>query len=184
MKPKVTWHHVIWYPQANPKHAFILWLAKLDRLSTQDKLMKWFPTKSFKCGLCGVCEDSVQHLFFECSFSKNVWKECKKFLLFQGLPDTLNEIIDSLARYPFRNQIWDIINRLTVAAVVYNIWNERNCRFFKDLKRKEMDLVHVIIEGIKLKLTTFVVKGSNAIKIAEKKWDLVLKGSRLQIKSS
>ncbi|XP_071700677.1 uncharacterized protein [Rutidosis leptorrhynchoides] len=149
IKPRVHWHHVIWFTQANPKHVFILWLANLDRLTTQDKL---------------------------------VWNEVKKYLLFKGLPDKLQNVVNSLAEFPFRNQIWDIINRLSVTAAVYHIWNERNCRMFRGRRRSEMNLIMVIIDGIKLKLTTLIVKRSNAIRVAEKNWGLILKGNRLFLK--
>jgi hypothetical protein len=35
---KVSWWRIIWFPFATPKHAFILWLADRDRLSTGDTL--------------------------------------------------------------------------------------------------------------------------------------------------
>ncbi|KAL8458487.1 hypothetical protein ACS0TY_036126 [Phlomoides rotata] len=33
------------------------------------------------CGLCGSYEESVQHLFFECSFSYQVWCRCYAWLM-------------------------------------------------------------------------------------------------------
>ncbi|XP_071694504.1 uncharacterized protein [Rutidosis leptorrhynchoides] len=39
--PVVDWHKVIWFPQFEPKRAFILWLAVNRKLSTQDRLQKW-----------------------------------------------------------------------------------------------------------------------------------------------
>ncbi|XP_071740463.1 uncharacterized protein [Rutidosis leptorrhynchoides] len=108
-----------------------MWLAVKERLTTQDKLMKWYPSKSFKCALCDKEEDSISHLFFGYEFSKKVWSELKKFLIFRGLPGNLQGIVNMLAGFPFRCQIWDVINRLTVDADVYHIWQERNCRIFK-----------------------------------------------------
>ncbi|GJZ74377.1 RNA-directed DNA polymerase, eukaryota, reverse transcriptase zinc-binding domain protein [Tanacetum coccineum] len=37
---KVEWHHVIWFSQFQPRHAFILWLASKERLATQDRIAK------------------------------------------------------------------------------------------------------------------------------------------------
>ncbi|GJV81326.1 RNA-directed DNA polymerase, eukaryota, reverse transcriptase zinc-binding domain protein [Tanacetum coccineum] len=35
---KVNWHHVVWYSQFQPRHAFLLWLAIKERLATQDRM--------------------------------------------------------------------------------------------------------------------------------------------------
>ncbi|XP_071715051.1 uncharacterized protein [Rutidosis leptorrhynchoides] len=177
----VPWHHVVWFPQANPKHAFIMWLAVKERLTTHDKLMKWYPSKSFKCALCDKEEDSISHLFFECEFSKKVWSELKKLLIFRGLPGNLQGIVNMLAGFPFRCQIWDVINSLTVAAAVYHIWQERNCRIFKGNQRSEVDLTQCIVDGIRLKLTTLKVRGTAAIALAAKNWKMELIDGRLKI---
>ncbi|XP_019106165.1 uncharacterized protein LOC109135504 [Beta vulgaris subsp. vulgaris] len=34
----VSWHHWVWIPVNTPKHAFISWLAALDRLRTRERL--------------------------------------------------------------------------------------------------------------------------------------------------
>ncbi|XP_071689107.1 uncharacterized protein [Rutidosis leptorrhynchoides] len=167
----VPWHHVVW-------------LAVCNRLTTQDKLLKWYPTKSFKCALCGKIEDSINHLFFECDYSAKVWNDVKQCLLFKGLPANLQVITHKLATYPFRNQIWDVINRLTLATAVYSIWHERNCRIFKDKRRSDKDLVNCIIGGIRLKLASFKVKGTAAMAVAARNWDMDLIGNRLKMKQT
>ncbi|XP_071688225.1 uncharacterized protein [Rutidosis leptorrhynchoides] len=169
--------------KANPKHAFIVWLAFLDRLTTQEKLMNWYPNQCLKCELCGKCEDSSKHLFFDCDYSNKVWNELKKRLLFRGLPDNLQGIVNMLANFPFRSQIWDIINRLTVAAGVYHVWQERNSRVFNRRRRKIEDLVMHIEDVIRMKLTTFSVKSTNAMIRAAKNWDLEVIGGRLVVKA-
>ncbi|XP_071740667.1 uncharacterized protein [Rutidosis leptorrhynchoides] len=177
----VHWHQVIWFPQANPKHAFILWLIKLDRLTTQDKLAKWYPNLTFKCELCGNCEDSVKHLFFECNFSRMVWTELKKNLLFKGLPGDIQGIINTLARYPFRNQIWDVINRITVAAVAYHVWQERNNRIFKGKRRNANEVLMIVEDGIRMKLASLMVKNSLQVKRAAEIWGMQVEMGRLKL---
>ncbi|XP_071741158.1 uncharacterized protein [Rutidosis leptorrhynchoides] len=128
-------------------------------------------------------EDSIQHLFFGCKYSKKVWNGVKQFLLFKGLPFNLHEIVLKLAAYPYRNKIWDIINRLTIAATVYIIWQERNCRFFKGRRRNELELIQCIVEGIRLKLSTFKVKKSAAMAMALRNWKMDLIGNCLVYKN-
>jgi hypothetical protein len=40
-KQEVRWWHIVWFPQAIPKQAFILWLAMLNRVSTGERLVTW-----------------------------------------------------------------------------------------------------------------------------------------------
>ncbi|XP_071740414.1 uncharacterized protein [Rutidosis leptorrhynchoides] len=171
-KSKVNWHHVVWFKLFDPKSAFILWLAILNRLNTQDRLEKWMTNQSFVCALCEKTKDSVNHLFFLCEYSIKIWRNLKANLVFQGLPNCLNEIVSRLAQYPYTNKIWNIINRLVLAACVYWIWKERNCRIFKKKKRSEDELCKEIVNFIRLKLLTFKVKQSNAVIKVAKIWRL------------
>ena len=50
------------------KHSFIVWLTILGRLSTQDRLLKWYPGKQAQCPLCELCTDSHSHMSI-CSLS-------------------------------------------------------------------------------------------------------------------
>jgi hypothetical protein len=35
--PEVSWWHVVWFPQATPRHAFLLWLVYREKLSQPRK---------------------------------------------------------------------------------------------------------------------------------------------------
>jgi len=58
-KDNVDWWHLVWFPHAIPKQAFILWLTMHNRLSTGDRLLAW--------GKCVFCRNSIEsrdHIFF------------------------------------------------------------------------------------------------------------------------
>ncbi|GKD72578.1 RNA-directed DNA polymerase, eukaryota, reverse transcriptase zinc-binding domain protein, partial [Tanacetum coccineum] len=74
---KVDWHDVVWFPNAIPRHAFILWMLVHERLPTQDRLAKWYPNRVIKCVMCLQEQDSHQHLFFNCPYSKKVYDKAK-----------------------------------------------------------------------------------------------------------
>ena len=40
-----SWARGVWFSMATPKFAFMTWLAMLDRLSTLDRVSKWFQGK-------------------------------------------------------------------------------------------------------------------------------------------
>ncbi|XP_074266537.1 uncharacterized protein LOC141589812 [Silene latifolia] len=67
---------VPWYPwMLNewiiPKQKFICWLIAHQRLLTQDRLMRMGILQSNKCFLCGLREESLDHLFFACPLAAN-----------------------------------------------------------------------------------------------------------------
>lgn len=55
-------------PILTPKHAFS-WIAILNRFATKDRLRRLGLSIDECCILCGVENESRDHLFFSCSFS-------------------------------------------------------------------------------------------------------------------
>jgi hypothetical protein len=51
----VDWWQVIWFPLIIPKHAFILWLAMKNALTTGDKLLRWGYHEDTKCMFLPAC---------------------------------------------------------------------------------------------------------------------------------
>ncbi|GAV74317.1 zf-RVT domain-containing protein, partial [Cephalotus follicularis] len=71
--PRVSWSKVVWFPRQNPKHSFCLWLTFKDGHKTLDKLSKWGVVQAASCAFgCGQ-EESIDHLFFACSFTATIW---------------------------------------------------------------------------------------------------------------
>lgn len=46
---KLPWYKLIWGSKVVPKHAFISWLAILNRLPTKDRLIRWDLNVDEKC---------------------------------------------------------------------------------------------------------------------------------------
>ena len=76
-RPKVYWRKLVWFSQCIPKHSFILWLAIQDRLSTQEKMIRWGMYNVNRCPLFLSENEDLQHLFFKCSFSTTVWDKVR-----------------------------------------------------------------------------------------------------------
>ena len=69
---------MVWGKGCIPKLAFTLWLAVQGKLMTKDRLRKWgMQNVDLTCVLCGGIE-SVDHLFFACTFAKSVWQKVPK----------------------------------------------------------------------------------------------------------
>nr|GEU38638.1 hypothetical protein [Tanacetum cinerariifolium] len=92
--PKVDWYDAVWFPYCIPRHAFNLWLVINQKLKTQDKVTSWEVSDSLMtvCSLCEMVQDSHDHIFFECPFSKQVWLYMKSFA---ALPNS-NEVFQQI----------------------------------------------------------------------------------------
>ncbi|XP_050219091.1 uncharacterized protein LOC126669623 [Mercurialis annua] len=73
-RDRVQWGKIIWSSGNIPRYSFITWMALIGRLVTKDKLRKWNVINDDKCSLCNVNLESRDHLFFDCSYSKKIWR--------------------------------------------------------------------------------------------------------------
>ncbi|KAI8555357.1 hypothetical protein RHMOL_Rhmol05G0168500 [Rhododendron molle] len=63
--PDITWYQVVWFFGHIPRCSVISWMAILNRLSIEDRLVMFGMKSTSICSLClGV--ESRDHLFFEC----------------------------------------------------------------------------------------------------------------------
>ncbi|GJT13560.1 ribonuclease H-like domain, reverse transcriptase, RNA-dependent DNA polymerase [Tanacetum coccineum] len=62
--------------------------------------------------------------------------------------------------------------KIGVADCVYNIWRERNIRFFQDKKRSKDVIIREIIEDIKWKLSSVIVKRTQVVSKIYEDWDI------------
>jgi hypothetical protein len=89
----VPWWKLIWFPLAIPKQAFILWLAIQNRLVTGERMASWGFNGDVLCVFCRSCIEGRDHLFFQCSFSRRIWKSVMDRCLIAGFLDDWEEII-------------------------------------------------------------------------------------------
>nr|GEW98674.1 retrovirus-related Pol polyprotein from transposon TNT 1-94 [Tanacetum cinerariifolium] len=169
--PKVIWRHLIWFAQCIPRHSFVLWMAIQNRLMTQDRVAVWKPNEPMKCVLCDQFPDSHDHLFFACSYSSLVWNEMLKTLSKRIISDW-NNTVEGISKMKANNSIDSIVSRLVFGVVVYFIWQERNTRMYKQIKRNEESLVQTIKETVRLRMMSFIVKESKAVRRMEEIWNV------------
>lgn len=70
---KVLWHKVAWGGLSIPRHSFISWLAIQNRLPTKDRLISWGCRLDSVCVLCGVADETKDHIYVDCSYSMILW---------------------------------------------------------------------------------------------------------------
>ena len=168
----VPWYKIVWFKNRIPRHSFILWIAVQERLKTQDKMKRWEKDKILKCSLCGSQSDSHNHLFFDCEFSKAVWREIK---LKAGLniedmewQAMISVLLSKLVG--MKSEI--LIKKLSLSATVYHVWRERNNRLFKRGENQVNKVVLNILEEVRLKLIGLNDKKVGLNEDQRKEWGL------------
>nr|XP_043619787.1 uncharacterized protein LOC122591591 [Erigeron canadensis] len=127
---EVSWVHLVWFAHSIPGHAFHLWLIMRRKLKTHDRLKQWdvggpVNLNLLCCSLCYRGPDSHEH-FFECLYSEQVWNMFKPLACMDNVSCRWNDIIEWMKPYARSISAKRIIGKITLAAVAYFIWQERN----------------------------------------------------------
>ncbi|GKB36341.1 hypothetical protein Tco_0881283 [Tanacetum coccineum] len=143
------------------------------KLKNQDRLWSWDVAGSMlSCfSLCETTPDSPKHLFFECPFSSQVWFHLRDLA---GLPSTqssIDLIMDDISPTANRRTSKSVISKL-VLAVAYFVWQKRNERLFKGLKRSSAQVIECVVLAVRLKLMSCRFKKSIAGMELMKRWKI------------
>ncbi|GAV83756.1 zf-RVT domain-containing protein, partial [Cephalotus follicularis] len=142
--PSIHWSNLVWYPANISKHAFCLWLAIRGAHRTLDKLSGLGIISSACCVFnCGDIE-SQDHLFFACSYTKQIWTQVLRKCNINRPILTWTEEIQWMAGQTKGNKPPQTIRKLAFGATVYHIWMERNRRIFKNRFLPVESIVHKI----------------------------------------
>ncbi|KAL4317758.1 hypothetical protein GQ457_18G024920 [Hibiscus cannabinus] len=69
---EVMWHKIVWFSMRVSKHSLLAWMSILNRLPTSDRMQRMGIRIANCCLLCGSDQETRNHLFVECSYSKQV----------------------------------------------------------------------------------------------------------------
>jgi len=123
---------LLWQSKATPKTLVTAWRILLDRLPTNDNLIRrGIQVNSPLCALCGLSDESSQHVFLECAQGQRVWSRCYRWIGILGAnnKDIRSHFVNfSLVHLSStQNQVW----RGLWAAIVRSIWEPRNQVVFR-----------------------------------------------------
>ena len=123
----VNWNRGVWENWSLPKHSFILWLAINGKLRTKDRLT--FTTTDSTCVLCREDLETHSHLFFQCPWTSVLWNSVKNWLGITSSFSSLQCAARSLSAR--KKEVNSRMRRVSLAILVYSIWEERNRRIFE-----------------------------------------------------
>jgi len=127
----VQWASVVWEPWSLPRHSFSLWLAMLGKLRTRDRLQ--FLSSDTLCPLCQNADESHAHLFFQCAWSSSLWSKTRYWLKLHNNIPSLNRATRVL--HNNKKGLQPRMRRVSLAILVYLIWEERNRRIFNSIEK-------------------------------------------------
>ncbi|CAA7061592.1 unnamed protein product [Microthlaspi erraticum] len=147
-KPEVPWANTIWHKARIPKHAFTAWLFVLNRNPTLDRITRWDFELEQTCLLCGLEAESRNHLFFSCTFSRQVWEV---ILLKLGIQSPLYQWDVVLQWLPAATGSGDLSLALLQAwqACIYEVWCERNRRFHLGVTFPVRKIIRLVLLVVK-----------------------------------
>ena len=172
-KEKVAWHRLIWSPFVVPKHAIIAWMAILNRLPTKDRLRRWGLVMDGECPLCKHEQETRNHLFFECSYSKAIWKmilqQCRLGRDVRGWSYELTWAIQKLKG----KSLISILLTIGWNALIYQVWRERNNRLFKQKEETTEQIMEKIEDVVRHRTAKLRNVATDAVNMAlHRSWGL------------
>ncbi|XP_020266679.1 uncharacterized protein LOC109842189 [Asparagus officinalis] len=138
-------------------------IAEIYRaLSPAANLVPWLLRKGIvnanQCKMCaGACLESRDHLFFECSFSKEVWYQIMDWLQFKWRSCSWNSLLNWYCTKLIKKGIKQNIKRSAMSATIYHLWCERNRRIFQ-LKIQSGES---LVKRIKVDILTICLNSPN-----------------------
>lgn len=126
---EVSWASAVWFSYGIPRQQFHTWLVVLDRCPTRDRLLSWGLQTSPLCLLCNNDHESRDHIYFNCSYSFDLWELSASRCSFQPRR-SWNQTLQQMQALPKqRAQRSDrLLTLLAWQSNLYWIWNERNSR--------------------------------------------------------
>ncbi|XP_077252340.1 uncharacterized protein LOC143891683 [Tasmannia lanceolata] len=127
---EVPWFKTVWNKGHIPRHNFTTWQAMQNRLSTRrHRLFFLGSNRDINCLLCKAEPESVNHLFFQCSYSAWIWRSIPWRCGYRRKPlkTLLQEEMWVREKCKGDGQATSIM-RIGFCVLVYMIWRERNSR--------------------------------------------------------
>lgn len=127
--PSVNWGSWIWEHWIPDRRSIVVWRSIHGRLATMDVMIKQgVVTAPNYCLHCYKNAESISHLFWDCSFARNIWRHI--FEVFQLHVDfssilDFHGLIVFIMRADFSSQIAKL-GKVAVITAVWAIWWSRN----------------------------------------------------------
>ncbi|XP_077219704.1 uncharacterized protein LOC143853891 [Tasmannia lanceolata] len=117
----------------------------MNKLSTKGRI-NFGDQLDTNCVLCNSGNESINHLFFNCSFSAWIWRSILWRVGFRRKPK--KSLIDEIA---WLKEKCNGHGQCSTAAT-YKIWRERNLRIFENKSSHKSQILNELLSEVKLQL--------------------------------
>lgn len=145
---KVPWAKLLCQNAAPPKCIFIVWLLMHGKLATCEYLQKLGVDVDQTCCLCNQAMETVEHLFFECAVSGEVWRVVTRWCRIQEDAVGWGRARERLVVRCTTNSGMQRLYRCVATVLVYHVWLERNARRMQGKVNSVEGIVRVCKEMI------------------------------------
>ncbi|KMZ58788.1 hypothetical protein ZOSMA_7415G00010 [Zostera marina] len=96
-----------------------MWRVNLRKITTQDKLIGWEYPQPKECWLCTTELESFDHIYFGCSYSRDVWRQIRRHIgdfltpTDVGIESYMNWADTRTRRSPAWGMCWTILGSTT-----------------------------------------------------------------------
>ncbi|GKC58092.1 protein SCAI [Tanacetum coccineum] len=115
----------LWNIPTQPKVKLFLWKAISNSVATMDNLFNRNCSSSPTCPICQSCVETIEHLLFECAWTRPIWFGSS--LSLRSMPSGTNIYlrIQSLLEHAYSDKDVSCILS-TVATICWSIWKAHN----------------------------------------------------------
>ena len=123
---EVSWWKLLWFSLNIPRYSFIGWLAMHNKLPTRERMLKWGFTVDGNCVFCRNSLETRNHIFFECSFSKRLWRKIMALCLVSDPCFCWEDLLEWGVVHLKGTEMRDIVCKVAWWATGYSMWSQRN----------------------------------------------------------
>jgi len=142
---KVPWAGMVWHKFVVPKHTLTAWRALKGRLLTKRRMIKRGVNLDPTCVLCEDQEEDMEHLFWNCQYTKEVWRCLLNLMqLHQTAARNLESEVLRLS-HASGSRLDKVVRKWVVSAT----WHERNRRIFEGERQQPQATIAVVKDIIR-----------------------------------
>ena len=116
-----------------------------------DRVRKWGVNCDVKCSLCKNEDESIQHLFFSCTYAAGIWSQICRLVNIANAGVSHQEVISRMCTHARKKK--GKLNVMLFTECVYAIWRQRNSQIFtghcKDVTVVFRDIVFTVASRCK-----------------------------------
>lgn len=124
-----------------------------------DRMLAWNASTNPSCILCQAPMETREHLFFECSYSSEVWSLLMSGLLQGRYSTKWSELMD-LSLDTNKGLLETFLIRYTIQATICLLWKERNDRRHGDTLTSAVALAKMVDRQVRNRCILFRQQGN------------------------